>query len=76
MEEGGTVAGRPASFPAAINGVWTRRGVAERRRDSRQQYRRRDGSAEAERRAGHSGRVVRVGAHSGLRVQHVGRGYA
>ena len=32
--------------------------------------------AEAERRAGHPGRVVRVGAHSGLRVQRVGRGCA
>ena len=53
VEEGGMVAGRSASFPAAIKGVWTRRGVAERRRDSRQQYRRRDGSAEAERHAGH-----------------------
>ena len=37
-----------------------------------------DGSAqaEAERRAGHPGRVVRVGAHNGLRVQRVGRGCA
>ena len=32
--------------------------------------------AEAERRAGHPGRVVRVGAHSGLCVQRVGRGCA
>ena len=32
--------------------------------------------AEAERHAGHPGRVVSVGAHSGLRVQRVGRGCA
>ena len=66
VERGG---GRPASS-AAINGAWTRRGVAERRRDSRQQYRRRDGSAEAERRAGHpAARGARGG--TGMRVQRI-----
>jgi len=82
VEEGGTVAGRPASFPAVINGVWTRRGVAERRRDSRQQYRRRDGSGRgrAARRASrgawawHRGVLQRSAWHRGrgMREQRAG----
>ena len=76
------VAGRPASFPAVINGVWTRRGVAERRRDSRQQYRRRDGSGRgrAARRASRGawnawaegGVLQRVAQGRGVREQRAG----
>ena len=52
--------------------VWPRRGVAERRRDSRRCTGRRDGSGRAGRRAGHPGRVLRVGAQEHTRAAHGG----